>query len=149
MNLHERLNEAMKEAMRARDSLRLSAIRLIRTAIKNREIEERKPLADEQIVGVLSMLVKQRRESAQMYRDNSRPDLADKEEQELAVVQEFLPTQLSETEIAAIIEEAVAATGATSAKDMGQVMKVVTARTTGRADGRQVSEMVKARLARS
>jgi uncharacterized protein YqeY len=148
MDLHERLNEAMKEAMKARDSLRLNAIRLIRTAIKNREIEERKPLADQEIIGVLSSLVKQRRESVQMYRDNNRPDLAEKEEQELAVVQEFLPAQLTEAEITALIEEAVAATGATSMKEMGQVMKIVSARTTGRADGRQVSEMVKARLAR-
>jgi uncharacterized protein YqeY len=148
MDLHERLNEAMKEAMKARDSLRLNAILLIRTAIKNREIEERKPLADQEIIGVLSSLVKQRRESVQMYRDNNRPDLAEKEEQELAVVQEFLPAQLTEAEITALIEEAVAATGTTSMKEMGQVMKIVSARTTGRADGRQVSEMVKARLAR-
>jgi hypothetical protein len=148
MNLHERLNEAMKEAMRARDSLRLNAIRLIRTAIKNREIDERKSLNDQEIIAVLSMLVKQRRESVQMYRENNRPDLADKEEQELAVVQEFLPTQLTAAEIEAIIEEAVVATGAASIKEMGLVMKAVTARTTGRADGRQVSELVRARLDR-
>lgn len=148
MDLNERLNEAMKEAMRAKDSLRLNAIRLIRTAVKNREIDERKSLSDQEIIAVLSSLVKQRRESEQMYRENNRPDLADKEEQELAVVQEFLPTQLNAGEIEAIIEEAVIATGAATMKEMGQVMKLVTARTTGRADGRQVSELVKARLAR-
>jgi uncharacterized protein YqeY len=97
---------------------------------------------------VLSSLVKQRRESADVYRQNDRPDLAEKEEKELAVVQEFLPAQLSRGEVEAIIEEAVAETGAASVKDMGKVMKVVTARTTGRADGREVSELVKSRLSR-
>ncbi len=146
MNLQERLNESMKDAMRARDSLRLNAIRLIRTAVKNREIEARKSLDDQEIIAVLSSLVKQRRESAQMYRDNQRPELAEKEEQELAVVQEFLPSQLNAAEINAIIEEAIMTASASSIKEMGHVMKIVTARTTGRADGRQVSEQVKARL---
>jgi len=134
--------------MKARDSLRLNAIRLIRTAVKNREIEARHPLDDQEIIGVLSTLVKQRKESAQVYRENDRPELAQKEEAELAVIQDFLPTQLSRAEIEAIIEEAVAETGATEGKDMGKVMKVVSARTTGRADGREVSELVKARLTR-
>lgn len=148
MGLQERLNDEMKEAMRAKDSLRLNAIRLIRTAVKNREIEARHPLDDQEIIGVLSTLVKQRKESAQVYRENDRPELAQKEEAELAVIQDFLPTQLSRAEIEAIIEEAVAETGATEGKDMGKVMKVVSARTTGRADGREVSELVKARLTR-
>ncbi len=148
MSLHERLNEEMKEAMKARDSLRLNAIRLLRTAIRNREIEERHALDDQGVIAVLSTLVKQRRESAQVYRENNRPELAEKEEQELAIIQEFLPAQLSREEIDGIIEAAVAETDAASMKDMGKVMKVVTARTTGRADGREVSELVKARLSR-
>ncbi len=148
MDLKERLSEAMKEAMRAKDSLRLSAIRLMRTAIKNKEIDERRELGDEDVVSVLSTLVKQRRESAQVYRENDRIDLARKEEEELAIIQEFLPAQLSPREIEALIEEAVAETGAASMKDMGKIMKIVTARTTGRADGREVSEKVKARLSR-
>ncbi|MBE0596277.1 MAG: GatB/YqeY domain-containing protein [Desulfuromonadales bacterium] len=148
MGLQERLTGEMKDAMRAKDSLRLSAIRLILTAIKNREIEARQPLDDQEIIGVLSTLVKQRKESAQIFRDNDRPELADKEEAELAVIQGFLPTQLSRQEIEAIIEEAVAQTGAASIKDMGKVMKIVAGRTTGIADGREVSELVKARLAR-
>ena len=146
MSLTDQLTEAMKEAMKARDSLRLNAIRLIRTAVKNREIEARQPLDDQQVIGVLSSLVKQRRESAQVYRENGREELAAKEEAELAVIQEFLPSQLDETELRAIIEAAVEETGAVSMKDMGKVMKLVTARTTGRADGRLVSELVKARL---
>ncbi len=148
MDLKERLNEAMKEAMRAKDSLRLNAVRLMRTAIKNKEIDERRELNDQDVVGILSTLVKQRRESAQVYRENDRADLAQKEEEELQIIQEFLPTQLSSEEIDALIEEVVAETGAASARDMGKVMKLMSARTTGRADGREVSERVKARLSR-
>jgi hypothetical protein len=147
MTLKDRLNEAMKEAMRAKAVLRLSTIRLVRSAVKNREIEARCELDDPEVIGVLSTLVKQRRESAQVYRENDRIELAEKEEEELAIIQEFLPAQLGEGEIRGIVEEAVAALGATSMKEMGQVMKVVAARTAGRADGRLVSELVKARLA--
>lgn len=146
MNLNEQLNEAMKAAMKARDSLRLNAIRMIRTAIKNREIDERRELDDQEGIAVLSTLVKQRKESAQVYREGGRPELAEKEEQELAIIQEFLPTQLGEEEIRAIIEAAVSETGAASMKDMGRVMKVVTGKTLGRADGRLVSDLVKDRL---
>jgi uncharacterized protein YqeY len=146
MTLQERLTEAMKEAMRARDSLRLNTVRLIRTAIKNREIDARRELEEQETVAVLSTLVKQRRESAQAFREGGRPELAEKEELELAVIQEFLPRQLEEREIRGIIEEAVAELGASSMQDMGKVMKVVTGKTLGRADGRLVSELVKARL---
>jgi uncharacterized protein YqeY len=146
MNLNEQLNEAMKAAMKAKESLRLNAIRLIRAAIKNREIDAHRALDDQEVTGVLSTLVKQRKESAQVYRDGGRPELAEKEEQELAIIQEFLPAQLGEAELRAIIEAAVSETGATSPKDMGKVMKVVTGKTLGRADGRQVSELVKSRL---
>ncbi|MCP3176554.1 MAG: GatB/YqeY domain-containing protein [Desulfuromonadales bacterium] len=146
MSLQEQLNTAMKDAMRAKDSLRLNTIRMIRTAIKNREIDERKELDDQGVITVLSTVVKQRRESAQVYRENGRPELAEKEEQELAVVMEFLPSQLSDDELKALIEEAVTEVGAASMKDMGKVMKVVAAKTTGRADGKVVSELVKARL---
>lgn len=147
MSLQEQLNTAMKEAMRAKDTLRLNAIRLVKTAIKNKEIEARQEFDDQAVIGVLSTLVKQRRESAQIYRESNRVDLAEKEEQELAVIQEFLPSQLDEGELKVIIEAAVLETGAASARDMGKVMKIVSAKTVGRADGRMVSELVKARLA--
>jgi uncharacterized protein YqeY len=147
MSLNDDLTTAMKEAMKAKDSLRLNAIRLIRTAVKNREIDQRRELDDQEVIGVLSTLVKQRKESAQMYRENGREDLASKEEQELAVIHEFLPAQLGEDEIRTLIEEAIAETGASTMKDMGKVMKVVTVRTVGRADGRVVSDLVKERLA--
>lgn len=146
MSLTENLNTAMKEAMKAKDSLRLSAIRLIRSAIKNREIEERRELDDQGVIAVLSTLAKQRRDSVDAYRQSNREDLAEKEEKELAVIQEFLPRPLTEDEIRTLIDEAVAESGASGMKDMGKVMKSVTAKTTGRADGRLVSELVKARL---
>ena len=146
MTIQERLTDAMKTAMKAQDSLRLNAIRMARTAIKNAEIEARAPLDDAGVIKVLSTLVKQRREAADAYRD-ARPELAAKEEQELAILQEFLPSQMSEAEIKAVIEAAVAEIGACSPRDMGAVMKLVTPKTTGRADGKLVSELVKARLA--
>ena len=147
MNLQEQILEAQKKAMKAKDTLRLSSVRLLRTAVKNREIELRRELTDEEVMQVISSLVKQRRESAQVYRDGGRPELADKEEKELVVLQEFLPAQLTEEEISQLIEAAVVETGALGMKDMGRVMKIVTARTVGRADGRKVSELVRARLA--
>ncbi|TLM67339.1 MAG: GatB/YqeY domain-containing protein [Deltaproteobacteria bacterium] len=146
MTIQERLTDAMKTAMKAQDGLRLNTIRMARTAIKNAEIEARGPLDDAAVIKVLSTLVKQRREAADAYRD-TRPELAAKEEQELAILQEYLPSQMDEAEIKAIIETAVQETGATGPRDMGAVMKLVTPKTTGRADGRLVSELVKARLA--
>jgi len=147
MTLQMQLNDSMKEAMRAKDSLRLNAIRLIKTAVKNREIDERRELGEQEVIAVLSSLVKQRKESAQVYRENDRVELAEKEELELAVIQSFLPAQIDEAGIREIIEAAVTETGAASPKDMGKVMKIVSAQTLGRADGKLVSELVKARLA--
>jgi uncharacterized protein YqeY len=147
MSLNQRLNDAMKEAMKAKETLRLSTIRLIRAAIKNREIEVREELDDPAVIDILSSLVKQRKESAQVYRENERLDLAEKEEAELVILQEFLPAQLSEEEVLAMIEAAIAETGAASARDMGRVMKIVSVRTKGRADGKRVSDLVKERLA--
>lgn len=146
MSIQSRLNEAMKAAMKDRDSLRLGAIRMARTALKNAEIEARGELDDAATIKVLSTLVKQRREAAEAYRA-TRPELAEKEERELAVLQEFLPAQLNETELAEMIARAIADTGASSMRDMGAVMKLVTAQTTGRADGKLVSEMVRKQLA--
>jgi uncharacterized protein YqeY len=146
MSIQDRLSEEMKVAMRARDSLRLGTIRMARTALKNAEIEARQALDDAAAIKVLSTLVKQRREAAEAYRA-TRPELADKEEQELVVLQEFLPAQLSETELAEMIARAITASGASSMRDMGAVMKLVTPQTTGRADGKLVSEIVRKQLA--
>ena len=146
MSIQDRLTEAMKEAMKAKDSLRLNTVRMARTALKNAEIETRQELDDAAAIKVLSTLVKQRREAADAYRE-SRPELAEKEEQEVAILQEFLPAQLTEAEIEAMIDKAIDESGASSMRDMGAVMKLVTPQTTGRADGKQVSELVRKKLA--
>lgn len=143
MALKDILNEAMKAAMKARDNLRLSAVRMVRSAVKNREIDTRTELDDQGVIDVISTLVKQRRESIRMYREGNRLELAEKEELELAVLLEFLPTQLSPDEIDAIINQAILDTNAGGAKDMGRVMKAVTPLTAGRADGKIVSDAVR------
>jgi uncharacterized protein YqeY len=145
MSIQDQLTEAMKVAMKAKDSLRLNTVRMARTALKNAEIEARQDLDDAAAVKILSTLVKQRREAAEAYRE-TRPELAEKEEQEVAVLQEFLPAQLSESELQEIIAKAIAETGAGSMRDMGAVMKLVTPQTTGRADGKLVSEIVREKL---
>jgi hypothetical protein len=147
MSLKQQLSDAMKSAMKAKDSLRLTTVRMVLAAVKNREIEQRGELADEEVVGVLSSLVKQRKESVQLYREGGRAELAEKEEAELAILQEFLPAPLAVEEIAALIERAVAETGAAGPRDMGKVMKIISAETRGRADGKLVSDMVRERLA--
>lgn len=147
MSIAQQLTDSMKEAMKAKQPLRLGVIRLVRSAIKNAEIDKKIVMDDEQIISVMSTLVKQRRESAQIYRDNDRIDLAEKEEQEIVVLQDFLPQQLTADEIKALVEGVIAEVGATSMKEMGVVMKKVTAQTVGRADGRVVSELVKSCLA--
>lgn len=146
MSLKQQLTDAMKTAMKAKDNLRLTTVRSVLAAIKNREIDQRSELGDEDIIGVLSSLVKQRKESVQLYRDGDRIELAEKEEAELAILQEFLPSPLTQDEIAALIEQAVTESGASEPKDMGKVMKIVSAQVRGRADGKLVSDMVKARL---
>jgi len=146
MSIQEQLTEAMKLAMKARESLRLSTIRMARTALKNAEIEARQELDETAAIKVLSTLVKQRREAADAYRA-SRPELAEKEEFEVAVLQEFLPAQLDAAALQELVAKAVAEAGATSMKDMGAVMKQVTPQTTGRADGKLVSEIVRKQLA--
>lgn len=148
MSIAQRLTEAMKEAMKAKQPLRLGVIRLIRTAIKNAEIDKKAEMTDADIISVMSTLLKQRRESAQIYRDNDRIDLAEKEEQEIEVLQEFLPQQLSADELKQLVEATITEVGATSMKEMGMVMKKVTAQTVGRADGRLVSELVKSCLSK-
>lgn len=147
MSLKEQLNESMKTAMKARDDLRLSAVRMVRSMIKNREIDQKKELNDQEIIEVISTLVKQRRESIRMYREGNRPDLVEKEEAELEVLLGFLPTQLDSAEIEALVDRIIAETGAQGAKDMGRVMKALTPLTAGKADGKTVSDTVKQKLA--
>ena len=147
MSLREQLNEDMKQAMKARDDLRLSAVRMVRAAIKNREIDTRTELDDKAVTEVISTLVKQRRESIRMYREGNRPDLADKEESELAVLIEFLPAQLSIDQIDKLVAQVILDIEAQGIKDMGRVMKAVAPLTAGKADGKLVSDAVRKLLA--
>jgi len=147
MTLKDQLNEAMKAAMKARDNLRLSAVRMVRAAITNREIDSRTELDDHEVIDVISTLAKQRRESIRMYREGNRLELAEKEELELSVLLEFLPTQLSTEEIDSLIMQAIQDVEAHGVKDMGRVMKAITPRTAGKADGKVVSDAVRRLLA--
>ena len=143
MTLKEQLDNAMKQAMKARDDLRLSAVRMIRSLVKNREIEQKHELDDQGVIEVISTLVKQRRESIRLYQEGNRQDLVDKEEAELAILLGFLPAQLSPAEITELVARVIGETSAQGIKDMGKVMKVLTPMTTSRADGKTVSETVK------
>lgn len=143
MGLAKRLNTDMKEAMRGKESLRLMTIRQLRGAIKNKEIELGRGLVDDEIVGVITTQVKQRREAAQMYRDNQRDELAAKEEAELTVLQAYLPAQLDEAELRVLIAEIIRSVGAESPRDMGKVMGPVMAKTRGCAEGKLVNQLVK------
>ena len=147
MTLKEQLNDAMKAAMKARDALRLSAVRMVRAAIKNREIDARTELDNQAVTDVISTLAKQRRESIRMYREGNRLELAEKEELELAVLLEFLPTQLNADEIDALVGQVILDIEAHGVKDMGRVMKAVTPLTAGKADGKVVSDAVRRLLA--
>ncbi|AJE02356.1 GatB/YqeY domain-containing protein [Geobacter pickeringii] len=147
MLLRDRLNEEMKGAMRARDEVRLSAIRLVRSTVKNREIEVKHELSDQEITEVVSTLVKQRRESIRLFSEAGRTDLVEKEERELALLLEFLPQQLTREEVEALVVAAIAESGAQGARDMGKVMKVLMPRVAGKADGSMISTLVKEKLA--
>lgn len=147
MNLKERINEDMKAAMRARESERLSAIRLLLAAIKQKEVDERTVADDAQVVAIVDRLLKQRKDSISQYEAAGRQDLAERERFEAGVLLAYMPQQASEAEVAAEIDAALAATGASAPSDMGRVMGVLKARLAGRADLSAVSAQVKARLA--
>ncbi len=139
--------EDMKTAMRSQNKEDLATIRLIMAALKQREVDERITLADEHVLAILDKMVKQRRESITQYEAGNRPDLVAKEQAEIQIIQKYLPAQLSETEISALIDSAIKESGATSAKDMGKVMAILKPRVQGRADVGSVSAKVKERLA--
>jgi uncharacterized protein YqeY len=147
MSLKDQLNESMKTAMKARDALRLSAVRMVLSMVKNREIDQKKDLNDQDVIEVITTLVKQRRESIRMYLEGNRPDLVEKEEAELEILLGFLPAQLSTAEIEALVDRIISETGAQGARDMGRVMKALTPLTAGKADGKSVSDTVRQKLA--
>jgi uncharacterized protein len=146
MGIYEKINQEMISAAKEKDKLRLSTVRLIKTALHNREIDMKRPLNDEESLQLLSSMVKQRRDSIEQFSQGGRKDLVDKEEAELKVIQTFMPEQLSDEDIDKEIEKSIQETGAISIKDMGKVMKILMQRLTGKADGKLVGEKVKARL---
>jgi hypothetical protein len=147
MGLRERINEEIKVAMKAREAEILSTLRLLLSAVKQREVDERITLDDAGVVGVVEKMIKQRKDSIEQFEKAGRQELADKEKAEMALLQGYLPAQLSQAEIEAAIAGAIAASGAKSPADMGKVMGLVKAKLAGKADMGKVSALIKARLA--
>ena len=146
MSLKERITDDMKAAMRAGEKERLGVIRMITAAIKQREVDERIVLDDTQVLSVLEKMIKQRKESLAQFQAGNRQDLVDKESREITLLQTYMPSRLSDSEVDDMIADAVAATGAASIKDMGKVMGVIKAKAQGRADMAAVGAKIKAKL---
>ena len=148
-SLKERLDADLKEAMRSKNELLTSVLRMLKSAIKYKEVEPgAKALDDAGILQIIGTLIKQRREASEQFKAGNRLDLAEKEEKEIALLQAYLPQQLSAEELAAAVRDAIAAAGAKSPKDMGTVMKVLMPKVQGKAEGKAISEEVKAQLSR-
>lgn len=145
-SLKEQITEAMKDAMRAREKERLGTIRLILSEVKRIEVDERIDIDDARLLAVLDKMVKQRRDSISQFEQAGRQELADKEQTEIVVIQDFLPQPLSEEELATMIDDTIASVGAESMKDMGKVMGIIKPQIQGRADAGVVSGMIKAKL---
>lgn len=146
MDLKTQITEDMKTAMRARDAQRLAAVRLVLAAIKQKEVDERKDLTDQDVISVVEKMIKQRRESISQFEKAARDDLAEVEKFELGVLQAYMPQSLSEAEVEAAVAAALAESGAQGVRDMGKVMSVLKSKIAGRADMSVVSAIVKARL---
>jgi uncharacterized protein len=146
MAFKEKIDEEMVLAAKTKDKIRLSALRMLKSGLHNREIDLKRELGEAEFLQLLSSMVKQRKDSIDQFAKGGRTDLVEKEEAELKVIEEFLPAQLSEAELDATISEAVREVGAEGIRDMGKVMKVLMPKLTGRADGKAVGEKVKARL---
>lgn len=144
--LRDRISEDMKKALKSRDKLTLDTIRMVLSAIKNKEIEKKRNLDDSLVEALISTLVKQRREAAELYRKGDREELAQKEEKEIAILKAYLPKALSEAELIAIIDAAISETGASSPAEMGKVMKLVMSKTAGKAEGKIVGALVRKQL---
>lgn len=158
MSLKTKLMDDLKTSMKSGDKVRLSVIRMVQAALKNKEIDERVKPADpkdsrsqdqkddDSVMTVIKTLVKQRKDSIEQFTAGNRQDLVDQETAELKILESYLPSQMSSDEVAAVVSDVIKSTGASSAKDMGAVMKAVIAQTKGRADGKLISELVKAKL---
>jgi len=146
VTLKKKMDQEMILATKAKDKIRLSALRLLKSGLHNREIDLKRELNEAEFLQLLSAMVKQRKDSIEQFEKGGRADLVEKEEAELKVIQEFMPTPMSETELDAMIAEAIRETGAASVRDMGKVMATLMPKVTGKADGKTVGEKVKARL---
>jgi uncharacterized protein YqeY len=147
MTLQEKIQSDMAAAMRNKDQLRLSVLRMMKAAVKNKEIDRMKALEEGEVIAVLNTLVKQRKDSVEQFRKGAREELAQKEEAEIRIIEEYLPAAASEQDIRQAIEDAIQETGAASIKDMGKVMKATMSRLAGKtADGSRVSQAVKEKL---
>lgn len=146
--LTKRIDDEMKEAARAQQKRRLGTLRMLKSAMKYREIETGKPLEDADVVAVVGTLIKQRKDSAAQYRAGGRPELAENETEEIKILEAFLPRQLTDDELSAMVQEAVATAGAKGPKDMGAVMKALMPKVAGQAEGKRVSDAVKSALAK-
>jgi uncharacterized protein YqeY len=144
--LAERIDKEMKEAARAKDKRRLGTLRMLKSAMKYREIEVSKTLEDADIVAVVGTLIKQRRDSAAQYTAGGRPELAQNENEEIKILEAFLPRQLTDDELAALVQEAIAASGAKGPREMGAVMKALMPKVAGKAEGKRVSDAVRLAL---
>lgn len=149
MSLRDQINDDLKTAMRSGETVRRDTIRLLTAALKQREVDERKTLTDGDVLAVIEKMIKQRRDSISQFEQGGRQDLADKEKQELTLLQTYMPQAMGEDELAAAIAAAVSETGAAGPADMGKVMAVLKPKLAGRADMGKVSAAVKARLSQS
>ncbi|HOO89648.1 MAG TPA: GatB/YqeY domain-containing protein [Syntrophales bacterium] len=146
MDINKKISDAMVRAAKEKDKDTLSALRMIKSALHNREIDLKDQFGEKEILQVLSSMVKQRKDSVEQYRNGGRPELAEKEEREIEIIRGFMPEQMSDEEIGAQIDQAIEEAGATSIRDMGKVMKLLMPKLTGKADGKAVGEAVKAKL---
>ena len=147
MSLRDRLTEDLKLAMKARDQLRMDVIRMIKAAVLNKEVEMKKDLDDAEMSRIMTTMIKQRKESVEQYEKGQRAELAEKERQEISIIEAYLPKALSLEELDRTVESVIRETGASSAKDMGAVMKAVMAKLAGQpVDGKQVSDLVRSKL---
>ena len=146
MSILAKIDEQIKVAMKSKDSFRLGVMRLVKAQVKNAEIEAMRPLSEPEFVAVIARMVKQRKESVEQFTKGGRADMAQNEEQEITIIQEFLPKQLSETEVEGLIKEAIQKTGAQGMQQLGAVMKELKEKTAGRVDGKLLADKVKAML---
>lgn len=145
-SLKRRINQDAKEALKSKDTLTLNVLRMLKSEIRYKEIERGSELSDDDVISVLSTAIKKRKDSIQQFEKGGRDDLASKEKQELTVVTNYMPEQVSEEELSQIVSQAISEEGATGASDLGKVMKLVMPKVRGRADGKKVNQMVSSQL---